>query len=88
MRRRPHVDPKIWYEALASESGVVLKTDDPLGAKMRLYEVRKELNDPDLDQISVIQSPVDPGGEIWLVKRSAYATQSPLPPRKSDPEPS
>jgi hypothetical protein len=79
--------PAVWYEALASELGVVIKTGDPQGTKMKLYAIRKELNDPDLDQISVMQSPDDPGGELWLVKRNGHATQRGIPPGESDPQP-
>lgn len=76
--------PEIWYEALASEHGIVVKTSDPVGTRQRLYAVRKELGDPDLDQITIAQSPTDPKGELWLVKRKSDATEGTIPTGKGD----
>jgi hypothetical protein len=68
------VSPQLWYEALASPMGVVIATNDPHRDRMKLYALRVELKDPDLDCISVEQSPTNPGGELWLVKRNPDAT--------------
>jgi hypothetical protein len=54
--------------------GVVIATNDPHRDRMKLYALRVELKDPDLDCISVEQSPTNPGGELWLVKRNPDAT--------------
>ena len=59
--------PELWYEALVSENGVVIISDDPATFKRKLYEIRRELQDPDLEAVSIMTSK-DPN-EIWLVKR-------------------
>ena len=64
MRR---LSPEIWYEALASQCGVWVKTDDPTYTKQKLYAIRKNLQDPDLGGLTIYTSPRGPN-EIWLVK--------------------
>jgi len=63
----------IWYAALAAQVGVVLECDDPDYTKQRLYALRTEAGDPDLESISIVQSPSDPA-HLWLVKRDPHAT--------------
>ena len=63
------LSPEFWYEALASEVGIVLRTDDPHLCKQKLYAMRKQLQDPDLDLISILTSPEAPDTDLWLVKR-------------------
>ena len=62
------IEPGIWYAALAAEHGVIIKTDDPMLCKQKLYALRKALADPDLADISIMTSPSSEG-ELWLVKR-------------------
>lgn len=59
----------MWYEALASSIGIVIRVEDMEAAKQRLYSFRDRANDPDLYSISIITSPEAPN-ELWLVKRS------------------
>lgn len=59
-----------WYAALGSEKGVVITTNNTALCIQRLYAARKKANDPDLDGISIVQSPTVPG-ELWLVKRKS-----------------
>ena len=79
--------PSIWYEALATEAGVIVQCSDPGLARQKLYAMRKELNDPELDCISVQESPTNPANDLWLVKRK-NETQSPVPAPEGDAEPS
>jgi hypothetical protein len=60
---------ELWYEALGSEVGVVITTNDIDLTRQKLYAIRKELNDPDLDCIAIQLSPVNPDKDLWLVKR-------------------
>lgn len=77
-----------WYEALASEVGIVKETDDPYSCRMEAYKVRKELQDPDLNCISVMQGR-DNAKEVWLVKRKQNDTsQGDLRTPEGDSEPS
>ena len=60
--------PEVWYEALQSQCGILVITDsDSAISKRKLYEARKELQDPDLGGIGIYTSPDDPN-ELWLVK--------------------
>jgi hypothetical protein len=75
----------MWYSALASPHGVVIRTDDPHYTKQRLYALRKALADPALDTISIMTSPANPD-DIWLVKRSrGDAEEERLSPTEGDP---
>lgn len=64
----PAVNLTLWYEALGSPLGIIIETDDPVKARARLYAFRKEANDPDLEQISILPSPTNPS-HLWLIKR-------------------
>lgn len=61
-----------WYQALTSPFGIELLTSELEPVRQKLYAERKKLNDPDLDVISICQSPFDPT-KIWLVKRKPNA---------------
>lgn len=62
---------EIWYEALASEYGVVVAVSPNAElAKQQLYRIRAECKDPDLNQISICSSPTSPQNEIWLVRKT------------------
>lgn len=56
-----------WYAALQSKYGIVLRTDNVINLKQKLYSIRKEIGDPDLMKVSIIQSPTSTD-ELWLVK--------------------
>ena len=77
----------MWYEALASESGVVLRTNDPARMRSQLMEIRRQLDDPDLNCLDVINSPVNPSEDLWLVKRNMDETKRKLPSAEGDVEP-
>jgi hypothetical protein len=65
------VSARTWYEALASEYGVVVDTDgDPIRAREKLELIRAELDDKDLRSIEIVLQ----GAEIWLVKRNSNAS--------------
>lgn len=82
------LSPSIWYEALASEVGIIIQTDNPDLTRQRLYAMRKSLNDPDLESISIQTSPTNPGQDLWLVKRKNNAPQGNIPSPEGDAEPS
>jgi hypothetical protein len=64
----PEPDLNMWYEALGSERGVKVRTDDPKRCREKLYAFRREAKDPDLDALSVVQSPTS-ANEIWIIRR-------------------
>lgn len=59
----------LWYSALASPSGVIIETNDPERAKAKLYSLRALASDPDLEALSIVQSPTAPSTDLWIVKR-------------------
>jgi hypothetical protein len=54
------------YEALTTERGIVVASDDPLLLRTRLYVERRK--DPILAQLSFVLSPFNPQGELWIVR--------------------
>jgi len=59
---------ELWYDALASDLGIVIKTNDPEALRQQLYKSRREAGDPNLDNLSVRISPTMPREEVWIVK--------------------
>lgn len=55
------------YQALNSQSGIVVKTTSPERLRQKLYAERKV--DQDLACLSFTISPTDPQGELWIVKK-------------------
>lgn len=62
------VSSELWFEALGSPFGIVVQCSDVERVRQKLYALRKELKDPDLDALSLVQSPTDPK-QLWIVKR-------------------
>lgn len=65
-------DPEIitlLYAALDAELGVIVKTNKPASLKQKIYQTRKLIDAPELDQISCVESVTDPEGSLWLVKK-------------------
>jgi len=60
---------ELWYDALASEFGVIIATNDPERAKAKLYSLRASCLDKDLEALSILTSPTNPAGELGIVKR-------------------
>lgn len=60
---------ELWYQALHSPHGIEIQCSDIASVRARLYKIRKDLCDSDLDVISICVSPFDPT-RLWLVKRS------------------
>ena len=58
---------ELLYDALASEFGIAVSTDDPATLRVRLYPLRK--SEPEFADLSFFISPVNPETELWIVKR-------------------
>ena len=59
-----------WYQALSSDIGIEIQTDNPERLRQRLYQERTKAIDPDLEGLSIIISPID-NSKIWIVKKHA-----------------
>jgi hypothetical protein len=58
------------YAALHSSLGVVVRTTGKADSlRSRFYQVRKDVADPQLDDLIVRPSPTDPQ-EVWLMKKA------------------
>jgi hypothetical protein len=55
------------YEALGTEKGLIVHSDNPLLLRTRLYVERRK--DPALDALSFVLSPTHPDTELWIVRR-------------------
>lgn len=66
---------EFWYRALRSPDGVCLRTNDREGLMQRLYAARREVMDPDLKPLSLIQSPTAPD-ELWIVHNKETSDDS------------
>lgn len=56
------------YQALSSDLGIVVESDNVALAKQRLYKARADAGDPTLACLQLRTSPVRPDAEIWIVK--------------------
>lgn len=57
-----------WYNALHEPLGLWIKTTDPNKLKSLLYTARQRSGDPVLMSLAIRTSPMDPKGEIWIIK--------------------
>jgi hypothetical protein len=58
------------YDALASEYGIVLRCDDPIKLRERLYPLRKA--EAEFADLSFVLSPENPETELWIIKRVTH----------------
>ncbi len=58
---------ELLYEALRAEIGVSVATEDVGKLRQKLYALRRE--DPSLRCLSLVPSPVNPNGELWILKK-------------------
>lgn len=59
-----------WYKAIQAPLGVIVHVDEGTfeQARQKLYAARKDSLDPELDKISICQSPTN-ANDLWLVKK-------------------
>lgn len=62
------VSLNLLYEALGSQFGVVVQCSDTEKVRQKLYSLRKESGDADLEILSMVQSPTNPQ-QLWILKR-------------------
>ena len=54
--------------ASETEIGLAVKTNDVMRAKAILYRFRKELKNEEYACLQIRLSPINPNGELWLLK--------------------
>lgn len=59
---------ELCYLALASPIGIVVSVSAFVPVQQKLYAARKASGDPTLDCLQFRRSPIEPEGEIWIVK--------------------
>ena len=62
---------ELLYEALHSEYGVIVQTNDPERLRQKLYPLRKEHEE--LLCLSFVISPTNPQSDLWILKRPSNA---------------
>lgn len=55
------------YDALSSEFGIVLRSDNPTKLRERLYPLRK--TEPEFAELSFVLSPTNPSTDLWIIRR-------------------
>lgn len=58
----------LWYMALQSPYGIEVSCSETEPVRAKLYNLRREVQDKDLDTLSLCVSPFDPD-KLWIVKR-------------------
>jgi len=58
---------ELLYDALHADVGIRVATEEPTQLREKLYRERKK--DPDLRVLSIIQSPLNPTGELWIINK-------------------
>lgn len=61
---------QVLHSAASADLGIVLRTNNPTKARASLYNTRKMLSDPVLDNLHIRVSPNDSENEIWIIKRN------------------
>ena len=61
------VSLNLLYEALGAQFGVVIQCDDAEKVRQKLYALRRDHSDRDLDCLKIVQSPTNPQ-QLWIVK--------------------
>ena len=64
----PEVALALWRQALATEIGLAIATDDTRWLERRLYSSRQEAAEPELWKLIMVKPPN--GRELWLVKKA------------------
>lgn len=65
-----HQMRELLYQALASDLGIVVETNDVERTRAKLYAARREANDPALEILSFTPSRTSPETQLWIVKRT------------------
>ena len=65
----PGQELELLYKALSTPMGLEVEVSDFKLAQARLYQARRESNDPDLNDLSVRRPPDGRDGVLWIVKQ-------------------
>ena len=64
------------YDALNSEAGIIVLTEDPERLRQKLYVLRKE-RIGELGCLSFLISPTNPQSELWILRKPDGQGRSP-----------
>ena len=56
------------HRALASPTGIVVRTNNAELLRNRLYTCRRQAQDPQFEGLSILLSRTNPQGEVWIAK--------------------
>lgn len=58
----------IYRDAIACETGLIVRTNHVMRAKAMFYTYRKELGNPDYMFIQIRISPTNPETDLWFIR--------------------
>lgn len=58
-----------WYRAAHSQVGICVPTNNAKLLKEKLYNVRRNAQDPLLDELMLASSPAAPESEVWIIHK-------------------
>lgn len=61
---------EFWYSAVGAEVGICIESTDVPSLKAKLYQVRRDEDDPSLESLALVDSPTTPN-QLWIVKKDA-----------------
>ena len=64
------------YQALHSENGLELETNNVQSLKGKLIKARAKADDPNLDQLLITPSRFSPKTHLWIVKKEKLDGQN------------
>lgn len=55
------------YEAMTKDVGLIVSTTNPIHLRNRFYLEQKK--DPVLKPLAFVLSPINPGSELWIIRK-------------------
>lgn len=74
---------EILSQALESDIGLVISTNDFPALRMKLYQIKKRK--PEFSQLSFLNSPEKPDEDLWVIKRKLKDEESETTEGNSEP---
>lgn len=67
---------EMWYTAANTKDGACFSVSNYESIRQQLYTCRKGAADPELDGLTIVQSPINPS-HLWIIKRGKPVPRNP-----------
>lgn len=57
------------YQALEHPYGIAVSTNNPERLRVRLYEARRQAQNPNFEALTFTPSRSNPAGELWIIRK-------------------